>query len=162
MGRRQQSRRVVRKSILRMRRKPHGLRVERGRTLENERMDLGTTTVLIGVSLVLSSIVQHCGVMGWLLHMSTLKLPWLDFSGKKFWREIRLLGVRAQIHSHGKREDSMIFCYYSVVMIIYEQDMCFAISFLSQYLLALKVSRLTFSWACISYLQCHGHLCSCP
>ncbi len=46
-------------------------------------MDLGTTIILSGVSSALSSIVEHCSGMDWVLHMSTLKLPWLDFSGKK-------------------------------------------------------------------------------
>ena len=71
-------------------------------------MGLCTTIVLSGVSSALSSIVEHCSGMDWLLHMSTLKLPWLDFSGKKFWREIRLLGVRAHIHHHSKREEYSI------------------------------------------------------
>lgn len=32
--------------------------------------------------------------MNWLLHMSTLKLPWLDFAGEKFWREDKIAKVR--------------------------------------------------------------------
>ena len=47
---------------------------------------LGTTMVLSGVSSTLSSVVEHCSGVDWLLHMSMLKLPWLDFSGKKFCR----------------------------------------------------------------------------
>ena len=90
---------------MRLRRKPHGPRVKRGRTVDNELMDLGTTIVLSSVSSALSSVVEHCSGMDWLLHMSMLKLPWLYFAAKQFWRQITLL--RAQIQHHNKREDGM-------------------------------------------------------
>ena len=139
MGRRQQSRRVGRKSILRMRRKPHGLRVERGRTLENERMGLGTTTVLSGESSVLSSalwwyelVVAHVNVEATVARFLREKVLARD-------KIARCTCANSQPRQKGGQYD---FCNYSALVIIYGQNMCFAISFLSQDLLVLKAHSI--------------------